>query len=90
MQRFLFLILFVGTMEWAEIPRGADGKPNLNGIWQVNNEANWSLERQVARHAPMLQKGHHGPLPLSHCMAKAGTPRKATTSNSSRKLASIA
>src|SRR5258706_10846839 len=24
--------------------RTADGKPNLNGIWQVVNEAHWDLE----------------------------------------------
>jgi hypothetical protein len=24
-------------------PRGADGKPNLNGIWQALNTANWDL-----------------------------------------------
>jgi len=46
----------------AEIPRGSDKKPNMTGIWQVNNEANWSLERQVAKHAPMLRKGPAGPL----------------------------
>ena len=25
-------------------PRTADGKPNLNGIWQAMNEANWDIE----------------------------------------------
>src|SRR5262245_16087646 len=25
-------------------PRTADGKPNLNGIWQAVNEANWDIE----------------------------------------------
>src|SRR5689334_17671670 len=28
--------------------RTAGGKPNLNGIWQVLNEANWNLEPHVA------------------------------------------
>ena len=30
-------------------PRTADGKPNLNGIWQALNSANWDLEAHAAR-----------------------------------------
>jgi hypothetical protein len=29
-------------------PRTADGKPNLNGIWQSMNEANWNIEPHSA------------------------------------------
>ncbi|WP_428096341.1 hypothetical protein [Candidatus Rariloculus sp.] len=32
----------------AEIPRIADGRPDLNGIWQVLNTANWNLEPHAA------------------------------------------
>jgi hypothetical protein len=36
-------------------PRGPDGKPDLNGIWQVLNEANYDLEAHVARPAMALR-----------------------------------
>ena len=29
-------------------PRTADGKPNLNGIWQAINEANWDIQPHAA------------------------------------------
>jgi hypothetical protein len=32
------------------IPRTADGKPNLQGIWQVRNRAAYDLQDHVARH----------------------------------------
>src|SRR5712692_1839935 len=34
------------------IPRMRDGKPNLNGIWQAINTANWDLEAQGGGPAP--------------------------------------
>ena len=33
-----------GVASQNEIPRTPDGKPNLNGIWQVMNTANYDLE----------------------------------------------
>jgi hypothetical protein len=40
-----------------------DGHPNLAGIWQVANEANWDLEAHGALPAPVTQQGVH-PLAL--------------------------
>jgi hypothetical protein len=40
-----------------------DGHPNLAGIWQVANEANWNLEAHGPMPAPITQPGVH-PLAL--------------------------
>ena len=40
-------------------PRSAfkDGKPDLNGIWQANNTANWDIQDHAARQGPILELG---------------------------------
>ena len=38
-------------------PRTADGKPNLNGVWQALNEANWDLEPHAASQGVALNLG---------------------------------
>ena len=48
-----------------EIPRLSDGRPDLNGIWQVLNEANYDLEPHMARHSMQLRQGPLGPLPAA-------------------------
>ena len=48
MKRLLFVALALSaTAVFAEAPRLA-GKPNLNGIWQTMNSANWNLEAHSA------------------------------------------
>lgn len=45
-------------------PRAADGvHPDLNGIWQALNEANYDLEIHMARPAMALRDGPAGPVP---------------------------
>ncbi len=45
-------------------PRAADGvHPDLNGIWQVLNEANYDLEMHMARASMALREGPYGPTP---------------------------
>src|SRR5581483_4899299 len=50
-------------------PRGADGHPDLNGIWQALNEANWDLEAHMARPALQLSPGPYGPVPAKAVLA---------------------
>jgi hypothetical protein len=38
-------------------PRTAAGVPDLSGIWQANNTANWNLEAHVARQGPVYTLG---------------------------------
>lgn len=54
--------VYVQTNE-SNLPRLEDGRPNLNGIWQALNSANYDIERHLARPAMELRDGPHGPLP---------------------------
>ena len=44
-------------------PRLADGRPNLNGIWQALNTANYDIQAHVARPAMALRPGPVVPIP---------------------------
>lgn len=43
--------------------RAADGKPNLNGIWQALATANWDIEDHSAQAGPVTQLGALGAIP---------------------------
>jgi hypothetical protein len=47
----------------AGIPRGPDGRPNLNGIWQSMNTANWDVEDHSAEAGPLVASGAIGAEP---------------------------
>ena len=40
-----------------KVLRTADGKPDLNGIWQAVGSANWNLQDHQARTGPVLELG---------------------------------
>src|SRR5689334_24649485 len=44
-------------------PRTADGKPNLNGIWQALNTANWDIQGHSAAAGLLPQLGAAGAVP---------------------------
>jgi hypothetical protein len=66
-------ILGVGVVQAAgqeyRAPRGPDGRPDLNGIWQALNEANFDIETHVARSAMALRPGPYGPVPAAPVLA---------------------
>ena len=47
----------VGQAQTYKPPRTADGKPDLNGIWQALNTANWDIQDHAARPGPVVELG---------------------------------
>ncbi len=53
----------------AKIPRTKEGKPDLNGIWQTLNSANYDLEPHPARAAMAMVPGQFVPVPAPEVVA---------------------
>src|SRR5262245_23393719 len=51
------VVLAVAQTPAHRAPRTADGKPNLNGIWQALNTANWDLLGHTAAKGPVSSLG---------------------------------
>ena len=43
--------------------------PDLNGVWQALNEANYNLELHMAQAAMALREGPYGPVPAKDLLA---------------------
>jgi len=52
-----------GQAEAYKAPRTADGKPDLNGIWQALNTANWDIQEHAARPGQIVALGAVGAVP---------------------------
>jgi len=50
-------------------PGGPGGKPDLNGVWQVLNTANYDIQAHAARPAMALREGPFGPVPAKEVVA---------------------
>ena len=63
MQNFLKVALLitltsaVAQAQTYKAPRTADGKPDLNGIWQAVNTANWDIQDHPAKMGPVVALG---------------------------------
>ena len=53
-------------------PRTPDGKPNLNGIWQTMNTANWNIEAHPAGPSPVRELGAAGAVPAGLGVVEGG------------------
>ncbi|HMA72475.1 MAG TPA: hypothetical protein VKP67_13450 [Xanthobacteraceae bacterium] len=74
----LIAALLLGVMPTARgaeaynAPRAADGKPDLNGIWQVLNTANWDLQEHAARPGQVVALGAAGAVPAGLGVVEGG------------------
>ena len=65
----LFAWLLTAQQAPYRAPRADGGHPDLNGIWQTMNEADYDLEAHLARPAMALRQGPFGPVPAAPVLA---------------------
>jgi hypothetical protein len=69
------LILLSASLSMAQqqapyrAPRADGGYPDLNGIWQSMNEADYDLDAHMAKAAMALRPGPFGPVPAAQVLA---------------------
>jgi hypothetical protein len=77
MARMAALLVLIGMPAAAQsqnrIPRGANGKPDLNGIWQAMTTANWDIEAHEARAGVLAALGAIGAEPAGQGIVEGGS-----------------
>jgi hypothetical protein len=68
----LLLALTAQADVLTEIPRAADGHPDLSGVWQALNTAHWNLEPHVSAYPVVLELGAQFAVPPGHGVVEGG------------------
>src|SRR5712675_1089386 len=68
----LSLIPTASGAEAYKAPRTADGKADLNGIWQALNTANWDLQEHAALPGVVVALGAAGAVPAGLSVVEGG------------------
>jgi hypothetical protein len=55
-----------------ELPRAANGRPDLSGVWQAVNTAHWDIEPHVAAYPVLLELGAQFATPPGHGVVDGG------------------
>ena len=56
-----------------KMPRASDGKPDLSGIWQALNTANWDLQAHASAPGAVASLGAIGGVPPGESVVEGGT-----------------
>lgn len=70
---FFIIVAWPVTAQDINFPRTADGRPDLSGIWQTLNTANWNLEGQAASQGAVETLGAIGAVTPGLGVVKGGS-----------------
>jgi hypothetical protein len=59
----MFALASIASAQTYRAPRTPDGHPDINGIWQVLNTANWDIQAHGPGPGPLFQLGAEGAVP---------------------------